>query len=112
MKLKPTSAEIVKSIMSEKYVQDRFESLDWSNYETEPESYWGRHNYKTAKRKGGVTIKIEGGYARFSEEQKSEIVSFLKKKFSGVKEVLGIEFKVSENYAGTQYDWLKIKLAH
>lgn len=102
-------AEIVKLVVSEKYVQDRFASLDWSGYEKNPDVF--EKNYEVAKRKDSVTVKIAGGYNRFSENEKNEIVEFLKNKFSNVESVLEVEFMVSENYAGTKYDWLKIKLA-
>ena len=108
MQLKLSPAEIVKQVMSERYVRDRFVSRDWSRYGVDSSSYEG--GYVVMKRKGSVTVKIGGGYYRFSEEQKSEIVSFLKGKFVCVENVLDVRFMVSENYAGTKYDWLKIKL--
>ncbi len=102
-------AEIVKSVMSDEYIRDRFVSRDWSRYGVDPQSY--EKDYKVMKRKDSVTVKIGGGYYRFSEEQKSEIVDCLKSKFSTNPNILDVAFMVSENYAGTKYDWLKIKVA-
>jgi len=107
--MKITPAEIVKSIVSEKYVRDRFASKDWDGYEQYPVAY--EKDYKVLKRRDSVTVKIGGGYNRFSEIEKEEIVGFLKSKFIDTEGVLDVKFMVSENYAGTKYDWLKIKLA-
>jgi len=106
--MKLTPAEIVKSVMSEQYVRDRFVSTDWSDYSNCPDRY--ESDYKVMNRRGSVTVKIGGGYNRFSEDSIKEIVLFLKDKFKSIENVSDVRFMVSENYAGTKYDWLKVKL--
>jgi hypothetical protein len=108
MKLKLNPEELVKQIMCEKYFRDRFVSTDWNNYENYPEIY--EKDYKVMKRVNSVTIKIQGGYNRLMESEKEEIVVFLKSKFDSVENVMDIKFVEGENFAGTKYDWLKIKL--
>lgn len=108
MQNKLSPAELVKEVMCEKYFRDRFVGLDWEGYSERREEY--ESYYKVMKRKDSVTVKIEGGYNRLSEDERNEIVIFLKEKFRDIENVLDIKFMVGENYAGTKYDWLKIKL--